>query len=84
ARESDPGTWLQTYSPVAKNAFDQYSNGQASGEWLVSRLQSEKDRLGIRSKKALPDSMVNSLIARIDNNQESSVAAIQQMAQSFG
>ncbi|EPI4978255.1 transglycosylase SLT domain-containing protein [Raoultella planticola] len=84
ARESDPGTWLQTHSPVAKNAFDQYSNGQASGEWLVSRLQSEKDRLGIRSKKVLPDSMVNSLIARIDNNQESSVAAIQQMAQSFG
>lgn len=84
ARESDPGTWLQTHSPVAKNAFDQYSNSQASGEWLVSRLQSEKDRLGIRSKKVLPDSMVNSLIARIDNNQESSVAAIQQMAQSFG
>ncbi|WP_434586078.1 transglycosylase SLT domain-containing protein [Klebsiella sp. R390] len=84
ARESDPGTWLQTHSPVAKNAFDQYSNGQASGEWLVSRLQSEKDRLEIRSKKVLPDSMVNSLIARIDNNQESSVAAIQQMAQSFG
>lgn len=84
ARESDPGTWLQTNSPVAKSAFEQYQNNQASGEWLVSRIQSEKDRLGIRSKKVLPDSMVNNLISRIDNNQESSVVAIQQVAQSFG
>lgn len=84
ARESDPGTWLQANSPVVKNAFEQYQNNQASGEYLVSRLQAEKDRLGINSKKVLPDSMVNNLIARIDNNQESSVAAIQQMAQSFG
>ncbi|AYC20061.1 Soluble lytic murein transglycosylase [Dickeya dianthicola] len=84
ARESDPGTWLQVNSPVAKNAFEQYQNGQASGEYLVSRIQSEKDRFGIRSKDVLPDSMVNSLITRIDNNKESSVTAIQQVAQSFG
>nr|DAF10806.1 MAG TPA: putative lysin [Caudoviricetes sp.] len=84
ARESDPGTWLQANSPVVKNAFEQYQNNQASGEYLVSRLQAEKDRLGINSKKVLPDSMVNSLISQIDNNQESSVTAIQSVAQSFG
>lgn len=84
ARESDPGTWLQSNSPVVKNAFEQYKNNQASGEYLVSRLQAEKDRLGINSKKVLPDSMVNNLISQIDNNKESSVTAIQSVAQSFG
>ncbi|ENK5167954.1 TPA: transglycosylase SLT domain-containing protein [Citrobacter freundii] len=84
ARESDPGTWLQANSPVAKNAFEQYQNNQASGEYLVSRLQAEKDRLGINSKKVLPDTMVNNLISQIDNNKESSVTAIQSVAQSFG
>lgn len=84
ARESDPGTWLQTNSPVAKNAFEQYQNNQASGEWLVSRIEAEKDRLGIKSKKVIPDAMVNNLITTIDNNKESSVVAIQQVAQSFG
>lgn len=84
ARESDPGTWLQANSPVVKNAFEQYQNNQASGEYLVSRLQAEKDRLGINSKKVLPDAMVNNLISQIDNNKESSVTAIQSVAQSFG
>lgn len=84
ARESDPGTWLQANSQVVKNAFEQYQNNQASGEYLVSRLQAEKDRLGINSKKVLPDSMVNSLISKIENNKESSVTAIQSVAQSFG
>lgn len=84
AREYDPGTWLQTNSPVVKNAFEQYQNNQASGEYLVSRLEAEKDRLGIKSKKVLPDVMVNNLIQQIDNNQESSVTAIQSVAQSFG
>lgn len=84
ARESDPGTWLQTNSAVVKNAFEQYQNNQASGEYLVSRLEAEKDRLGINSKKVLPDSMINNLISKIDNNKESSVTAIQSVAQSFG
>lgn len=84
ARESDPGTWLQANSPVVKNAFEQYQNSQTSGEYLVSRLQAEKDRLGINSKKVLPDTMVNNLISQIDNNKESSVTAIQSVAQSFG
>lgn len=84
ARESDPGTWLQANSPVVKNAFEQYQNNQASGEYLVSRLQAEKDRLGINSKKVLPDAMVNNLISQIDNNKESSVTSIQSVAQSFG
>lgn len=84
ARESDPGAWLQMHSPVAQNAFEQYQNGKVSGEYLASRLQAEKDRLGINSKKVLPDNMINSLIQKIDNNQESSVIAIQAVAQSFG
>ncbi|CAK8741807.1 hypothetical protein SODG_005125 [Sodalis praecaptivus] len=52
ARESDPGAWLQMHSPVAQNAFEQYQNGKVSGEYLASRLQAEKDRLGINSKKS--------------------------------
>ncbi|ENZ7195421.1 transglycosylase SLT domain-containing protein [Klebsiella variicola] len=84
AREKDPGTWLQLNSPVAKNAFEQYQNNQASGEYLVSRIQSEKDRLGINSKKILPESMVDNLLRQIDNSKETSVVAIQQVAQSFG
>ncbi|EEC0293662.1 transglycosylase SLT domain-containing protein [Salmonella enterica subsp. enterica] len=84
AREADPGSWLQQYSPVAQSAFQQYQNNQVSGEYLASRLQAEKDRLGINSKKILPESMVDGLLREIDNNKESSVAAIQSVAQSFG
>jgi hypothetical protein len=73
-----------TELPVAKNAFEQYQNNQASGEYLVSRIQSEKDRLGINSKKILPESMVDNLLRQIDNSKETSVVAIQQVAQSFG
>ncbi|WP_105590367.1 transglycosylase SLT domain-containing protein [Cronobacter sakazakii] len=84
AREADPGTWLQQNSPVVQAAFQQYQNDPSSGEYLVSRIQSEKDRLGITSKKVLPDAMVNDVLQRIDNTQESSVTAIQSVAQSFG
>lgn len=84
ARESDPGTWLQKNSNVAQNAFQLYQDGQASGEYLASRLQAEKDRLGIVSKKVLPDTMVDNILTKIDNNKESSVQAIQAVAQSFG
>lgn len=84
AREADPGNWLQVNSPVVKSAFDEYQNNQQSGEYLVSRIQAEKDRLGINSKKVLPDTMIDNLLRRIDNTQESSVTAIQTVAQSFG
>ncbi|MCN2649607.1 transglycosylase SLT domain-containing protein [Escherichia coli] len=84
AREADPGVWLQQNSPVVQAAFQQYLNDPSSGEYLVSRIQSEKDRLGIMSKKVLPESMVNDVLQRIDNTQESSVKAIQSVAQSFG
>lgn len=84
AREADPGAWLQQNSPVVQAAFQQYLNDPSSGEYLVSRIQSEKDRLGIMSKKVLPESMVHDVLQRIDNTQESSVKAIQSVAQSFG
>lgn len=84
ARENDPGTWLQKNSNVAQSAFQLYQDGQASGEYLASRLQAEKDRLGIVSKKVLPDTMVNNILTKIDNNKESSVQAIQAVSQSFG
>ncbi|HHU2814414.1 transglycosylase SLT domain-containing protein [Escherichia coli] len=84
AREADPGAWLQQNSPVVQAAFQQYQNDPSSGEYLVSRIQSEKDRLGITSKKVLPEAMVNDVLQRIDNTQESSVTAIQSVAQSFG
>ncbi|HBV2446531.1 TPA: transglycosylase SLT domain-containing protein [Klebsiella pneumoniae] len=67
AREKDPGTWLQLNSPVVKNAFEQYQNNQASGEYLVSRIQAEKERLGIRSKSVLPASIVDGISAKVDS-----------------
>lgn len=67
AREKDPGTWLQLNSPVVKNAFEQYQNNQASGEYLASRIQAEKDRLGIRSKSVLPASIVDGISAKVDS-----------------
>ena len=50
AREADPGSWLQQHSPVVQSAFQEYQNNQVTGEYLASRIQAEKDRLGIRSK----------------------------------
>lgn len=67
AREADPGTWLQQYSPVVQSAFQQYQNSQVTGEYLASRIQAEKDRLGIRSKSVLPASVVDGISAKIDN-----------------
>lgn len=48
---SGSGAWLQQNSPVVQAAFQQYLNDPSSGEYLVSRIQSEKDRTGIMSKK---------------------------------
>ncbi|UPY96266.1 transglycosylase SLT domain-containing protein [Pectobacterium sp. 21LCBS03] len=84
AREDDPGTWLQKYSPVAQSAFQAYQSNQVSGEYLVSRLEAEKSRLGIKSKKVIPDAMVSNILTQIDNNKESSVTAIQSIGQQFG
>lgn len=84
AREADPGGWLQQNSSETQNAMQQYQAGQTSGEYLASRIQSEKDRFGIISKKVIPQAMVDSILHRIDNSQESSVAVIQSVAQSFG
>ena len=67
AREADPGTWLQQYSPVVQSAFQQYQNSQVTGDYLASRIQAEKDRLGIRSKSVLPASVVDGISAKIDN-----------------
>lgn len=67
ARESDPGTWLQQYSPVVQSAFQEYQNNQVTGEYLISRIQAEKDRLGIRSKSVLPASIVDGISAKVDS-----------------
>lgn len=67
AREADPGTWLQQHSPVVQSAFQEYQNNQATGEYLASRIQAEKDRLGIRSKSVLPASIVDGISAKVDS-----------------
>ncbi|EOW0019560.1 MULTISPECIES: transglycosylase SLT domain-containing protein [Klebsiella] len=67
AREADPGTWLQQYSPVVQSAFQQYQNSQVTGEYLASRIQAEKERLGIRSKSVLPASIVDGISAKVDS-----------------
>lgn len=84
AREDDPGTWLLQNSPVIKDAYSQFSQRQVSGEYFASRIQAEKERLGIRSKDILPTEMVNSILHQIDNSNEQSVAAVQSIAQSYG
>ena len=84
AREDDPGTWLLQNSPVIKDVYDQFSQRQVTGEFFASRIQAEKERLGIRSKDILPTEMVNSILHQIDNSNEQSVAAVQSIAQSYG
>lgn len=84
AREDDPGTWLIQNSPVTKDAYQQFSQRQLSGEYLVSRIQAEKERLGIRSKDVLPTEMINNILHQIDNSNEQSVAAIHSIAQGYG
>ncbi|HCB9205882.1 bacteriophage protein [Klebsiella variicola] len=67
AREADPGSWLQQHSPVVQSAFQEYQNNQVTGEYLASRIQAEKDRLGIRSKSVLPASIVDGISAKVDS-----------------
>ncbi len=67
AREADPGAWLQQHSPVVQSAFQEYQNNQVTGEYLASRIQAEKDRLGIRSKSVLPASIVDGISAKVDS-----------------
>lgn len=83
ARESDPGAWLQMHSPVAQNAFEQYQNGKASGEYLVSRLEAEKSRLGILSKKVLPDNMADTMAAQLDSG-NAKFTDVQHLFSGFG
>lgn len=84
AREDDPGAWLLQNSPVIKDVYNQFSQRQVTGEFFASRIQAEKERLGIRSKDILPTEMVNSILHQIDNSNEQSVAAVQSVAQSYG
>ncbi|QJW53923.1 Soluble lytic murein transglycosylase [Serratia plymuthica] len=84
AREDDPGTWLLQNSPIIKDAYSQFAQRQVSGEYFASRIQAEKERLGIRSKNILPTEMVNSILHQIDNSNEQSVAAVHSIAQSYG
>ncbi|CVB83506.1 transglycosylase SLT domain-containing protein [Serratia marcescens] len=84
AREDDPGAWLLQNSPVIKDAYNQFSQRQVTGEFFASRIQAEKERLGIRSKDILPTEMVNSILHQIDNSNEQSVAAVHSIAQSYG
>lgn len=84
AREDDPGAWLLQNSSVVKYAAQQLNSNQVSGEYFASRIQAEKERLGIRNKDVLPTEMVNTILSQIDNSNEKSVAAIQNIAQDYG
>lgn len=84
AREDDPGAWLLQNSSVVKDAAQQLNSNQVSGEYFASRIQAEKERLGIRNKDVLPKEMVNTILSQIDNSNEKSVAAIQNIAQDYG
>lgn len=67
ARKADPGGWLQQFSPETQSALQQYQTGQVTGEYLVSRIQSEKDRHDISSDKVLPDAMADTISLKADS-----------------
>ncbi len=84
AREADPGQWLVQYNPDVQEAYRQFGQGNFSGADFIRAVEVQKQRLGIKSKDVIPETMANSLLQQIESSKESSVTAIQQTAQQFG
>lgn len=84
ARESDPGGWLSQNSDVVKSAFNEWQQNPDSGQDFIKTVIAEKNRLGIKSKDVIPESVSNSILQSIDSSKEQSVIAIQSLAQQFG
>lgn len=84
AREADPGQWLVQYNPDVQEAYRQFGQGNVSGADFIRAVEVQKQRLGIKSKDVIPETMANSLLQQIESSKESSVTAIQQTAQQFG
>jgi soluble lytic murein transglycosylase-like protein len=68
ARTDDPGGWLIQNSDVAKSAYQQYAQNQIPAEFMISKIQAEKDRLGIHSTKVIPDAMSDQIAAKLEND----------------
>lgn len=84
AREADPGQWLVQYNPDVQEAYRQFGQGNVSGADFVRAVEVQKQRLGIKSKDIIPETMANSLLQQIESSKESSISAIQQASQQFG
>ncbi|HDL7059451.1 TPA: transglycosylase SLT domain-containing protein [Yersinia enterocolitica] len=84
AREKDPGGWMVQNIPTVSEAYQNYQSDPSTGAQLAHQVLMEKQRLGIKNKDVLPDSLVNGILQQIDNNKEQDVAAIQSLGQQFG
>lgn len=84
AREKDPGGWMIQNDPQVQSVYQAYEQDPSQGAQLVHQIEMQKQRLGIKSKDVLPESLVDGLLQQINTNQEQDVSAIQNIGQQFG
>ncbi|QKJ88012.1 Lytic murein transglycosylase [Paramixta manurensis] len=84
AREKDPGGWMVQNVPSVQQAYQSYQQDPSTGSQLAHQILMEKQRLGIKSKDVLPDSIASGILQQINNNKEQDVNAIQSLGQQFG
>ncbi|WP_447867235.1 transglycosylase SLT domain-containing protein [Rahnella bonaserana] len=84
AREKDPGGWMIQNMPDVQSAYQAYQQDPAQGAQLVHQVLMQKQRLGIKNKDVLPDTLADGILQQISNNKESDVSAIQSVGQQFG
>jgi soluble lytic murein transglycosylase-like protein len=84
AREKDPGGWMVQNDPQVQSVYQQYQQDPSQGAQLAHQIEMQKQRLGIKSKDVLPESLADNLLQQINTNQEQDVAAIQGIGQQFG
>lgn len=84
AREKDPGGWMVQNDPMVKDAYQAYQNDPSKASDLARQIIMQKQRLGIKSKDVIPDTMANGILQQIETNTEQDIAAIQSVGQQFG
>lgn len=84
AREKDPGGWMTQNVPLVQEAFSRYQADPQTAPDFVRAVAMEKERLGIKSKDVIPESMANMFVQQITTNKEQDISAIQAIGQQFG
>lgn len=83
ARRKDPGGWLLKNSDATKSAYQQFAQGQVNGDFLVSSIQAEKERLGIPSAKVIPDAIADQIGGQLESD-ATKYADVQGILSGFG